>query len=227
MLKNTIYGLLAFLMLSISSGCTGQKETGTRPYNCGFILSSRKQVEKVCRPEIEVLQPKAGDVIASVGASNGFRAGMLSVLTDSLTFYLEDIDESCLNEEEVKRVWKWYGKVRGTPLTNRYKIVIGTETETRLPDHTFDKIVVSAAFHHFSDQKAMLDDLKKKLKKEGKLYIIENVVKNSGEVRKKTCRHPLLSEADLRKVFEDNGFEVSSVHELHRWWTKMLVLEPK
>jgi SAM-dependent methyltransferase len=105
--------------------------------------------------------------------------------------------------------------------------VLGSETETRLPEAAFDKILVTAAFHHFSDPAHMLADLKSKLRPGGRLYIIENVVDTTGVVRKNTCRHPLRSVADLQALFEQNGFRLIGLHSLHREWTKIFVLEPE
>lgn len=216
-----------FLAILCLQSCLFRPRGAPEIYQCGFFLSRQKSIEKFLEPEMKVLQLKPGQVIADVGASNGYHMGMVSVFTDSLTIYLEDIDTLCLNQSEVDKVKNWYEWVREKPVTNEFHLVLGTETATRLPDSTFDKVVATASFHHFSDPAAMLADLKTKLKTGGKLYIIENVVEVTGEVRKKTCRHPLRSEADLKELFRQNGYTVEEVHPLHRDWTKMFVLQPQ
>lgn len=207
--------------------CLTRPKGAPESYQCGFILSRQKAIAKFLKPELEILQLKAGQTIADVGASNGYHMGMVSVFTDSLTIYLEDIDSDCLNPKEVEKVKNWYEWVRQTPITNQFHLVLGTETETKLPEKTFDKVVITASFHHFSDPVNMLTDLKTKLRPGGQLYIIENVVDVTGEVRKKTCRHPLRSQADLKELFEENGYEVAGVFPVHRDWTKMFVLQAK
>ena len=214
---------LLFLLFSLSS-CQGLKLNKEAPYTCGWVLGSKKAVEKVMRPELDIYNVQPGQVLADIGASNGYRMGMLSVLTDSLTIYLEDIDTLCLNQTEIAKVRTYYSKLRGSPLTNAFHAVIGTSNSTQLPDQAIDKIIVSASFHHFSDPKGMLADLRKKLKPQGRLYIIENVVKVSGEVRKRTCGHPLQSIQDLEATFRAAGFKLEAVHSLHQDWTKMFVL---
>jgi protein-L-isoaspartate O-methyltransferase len=223
--RKFLFGL--FVAVLGFQSCLLRPRGAPEKYECGFILSRHKAIEKTLQPELEVLQLKPGQVIADVGAANGFHMGMVSVLTDSLTIYLEDIDSLCLNQTELEKVKKWYEWVREEPLTNEFHLVLGTETETRLPEATFDKVIITAALHHFSDPGGMLSDLKTKLRPGGKMYIVENVVDVTGEVRKKTCRHPLRSQSDLEELFQKNGFQVEEVRSLHRSWTKIFVLQPK
>lgn len=193
-------------------------------YVCGFVQDSKKGIEKVWGPELRVAQYQPGDTVAFVGASNGYRAGMLSVITDSLHIVVEDIDSLCLNAEEFGNVIRFYEQVRGRPFTNTMDWVLGTETETKLPRKAFDKVTVTASFHHFSSPEVMLEDLKGSLKPGGRLYIIENTVEVTGERRKRFCHHPLKSVADLRLEFEAAGFQVLDVQSLHADFTKMFVL---
>lgn len=213
-----IWPLLLFL-----SACKGRmgKEL---PYECGFVVGSKAGIEEVWGPELRVAGYQAGDTVAFVGASNGYRAGMLSVITDSLHIVLEDIDSLCLNATELVKVRRFYEGVRGEPLTNTFELVLGNEHATLLPRRAFDKVTVTASFHHFSAPEAMLADLKGSLKTNGRLYIIENTVEVTGERRKRYCEHPLKSEVDLRKQFEAAGFEVLEVQSLHKDFTKMFVL---
>lgn len=215
---------LCLLLLAVD-GLQAQKGIGAPPYRCGFHVDRMDRLEKLVRPELAVTRYLPGDVIASIGASNGFREAMAAVLVDSLTFYLQDIDSLCLNAEEVALVWDYYSRLKGQPLNSSYRLVLGTETATGLPEATFDKVIITASFHHFSDEASMLADIYGKLKPDGRLYIIENVVRKSGQRRRKTCRHPLRSAEDLEAVFRRNGYSVTDVQPLHRWWTKIFVLE--
>lgn len=195
------------------------------PYRCGFVLTSEAAIRKVYAPELAVLDLKAGEVVADVGGSNGFRMAMFAVVHDSLTFYIEDIDTLCLNEREFAAVHSYHSQLNQAPLTCEFHLVVGTESATLLPEGIFDKVLVTASYHHFSDPAGMLADIRRKLKPGGRIYVIENVVRKAGQRRKRLCNDPLKTDEGLRREFEEQGFEVEAIHPLGRWWTKMFVLK--
>lgn len=116
---------------------------------------------------------KKDDVVAEVGAGDGQNIGGLSLLTDSITFYVQDINAVRLTQKNVDKVMKRCKKFK-TPITNTFHLQIGTEKATLLPDDTFDKIMLIATFHEFTYMDEMITDIKKKLKPNGKLYILES-----------------------------------------------------
>jgi len=113
-----------------------------------------------------------GEVIAEIGAGDGQNIGGFSILTDDITFYAQDIDSKVLNEKKFKRVIRKCTKFK-SPLTNHFQLTIGTEKTTNLPDNSFDKIIVISAFHEFTFIDEMLEDIRKKLKPQGQVYILE------------------------------------------------------
>lgn len=216
-------GLAACLMVSLS--VAGKAQTA-RPYLCGFVLESQAAIRKVYGPELAVLDLRPHDVIADVGGSNGYRMGMFAAICDSLEIFVEDIDTFCLNARELRAVQEYYAQVKGAPLNSIFHLVLGDETHTHLPHGKLDKVLVTVAYHHFGDPGAVLRDIGQSLKPNGKIYLIENVVRRDGQRRRKLCDDPLLSEASLRQALADQGMRVMAVHSLGRWWTKMFVLEP-
>ncbi len=205
-----------------SAGCLHRKPL---PFQCGYIFTKEEAVRKYFGPEIKAINYQPGDSIAFIGASNGYRAAMLSMLVDSIHFYLQDIDTLCLNTQEVNNAWSYYENLHGAPFYSTYETVLGSEHATGLPEGRMEKVVITATFHHFSDTLGMLNDLRNILKPEGRLYIIENIVEESGDRRKKLCQHTLYTEEELRKLFEANGFEVISVKSLHQEFTKVFELK--
>jgi ubiquinone/menaquinone biosynthesis C-methylase UbiE len=53
------------------------------------------------------------------------------------------------------------------------KFIEGEAENIPLPDEYFDKVVASASFHHFSDQDKALEEMKRVLKPDGKIIILE------------------------------------------------------
>jgi SAM-dependent methyltransferase len=146
---------------------------------------------KMQQKEIAFYDLRSGQTIASIGAQCCHWEAAYAAATDSVTFYLEDID--------------YYAALRGRAMTSEYKMVIGDERSTSLPENTFDKILVINSFHEFTFQAEMLADIKKKLKAGGILYIDEALPKRQGQLHG-ICNKPMLSNEETIAVFEKNGF---------------------
>ena len=132
--------------------------------------------------------------------------GRLYRSTDSVTFHLEDIDSSKFKKGQVEFVWNYYSILRGRPMTSDYKMIIGNERSTSLPENTFDKILIINSFHEFTFQTEMLADIKKKLKAGSLLYIDEALPKRPEQLHG-ICNKPMLTSEETIVLFEKNGFE--------------------
>lgn len=113
-----------------------------------------------------------GDIVVEIGAGNGQNIGGFSILTDSMTFYAQDIDSTYLNQKTFNKVIEQSEKYK-SPMTNNFHLCIGSEKSTNLPDSTFDKVILISTFHEFTFMDEMMTDIYKKLKRTGKLYILE------------------------------------------------------
>lgn len=195
------------------------------PYQCGFVLESAAAIREVYGPELAVLDLKPGEVVADVGGSNGYRMAMFAVLYDSITFYIQDIDSLCLNQQEWTAVKRYHEGLKGRSLACDFHLVLGDAHGSHLPVAAIDKLLVTASYHHFSDPQGMLADLRTKLRPGGRIYLIENVVRKAGKRRRRICNDPLQTAEGLQQNFERQGFKVTSIHSLGRWWTKLFVLE--
>lgn len=60
--------------------------------------------------------------------------------------------------------------------------VVGASDDPKLPAHTFDAILISNAYHEFTEPRAMLKHVREALKRGGKLVVIEAI---SPEMRDK------------------------------------------
>lgn len=199
----SIIGLL--LLLNYNSMVEAQLK---RPYDCGPVLKKKsiKTFERLSR----YLGIEAGTVFADVGASSGYYNGAMGVYLDSVTFYIQDIDEACLNKENLKKVLKYYSKFRKGEITdtNDFNIVIGTTTKTNLPENTFDVIYSNATYHVLDDPDAVVSDLYKSLKEEGTLSFRDGFVHDGSEkfCDDKDCGSPLAQHEDFIETMTRNGF---------------------
>jgi protein-L-isoaspartate O-methyltransferase len=137
------------------------------------LLSNKEEVQEHLRGRcIDTINFKPGETVADVGAGNGYIEAMLSIFHDSLTFYIQDIDSSVCNQKNINEAVTFYQNVKGQPILNKFIIVTGSDNETNLPNDTFDKILMLWTYQYFKNPKAIMTDLRLKLKSDGLLYII-------------------------------------------------------
>ena len=149
------------------------RDDSMQPIDGYPFLSSKEEAQEHLRGRcIDTINFKPGETVADVGAGNGYIEAMLSIFHDSITFYIQDIDSNVCNPKAINEVVTFYQNVKGKPILNRFITVIGSDTETNLPDDTFDKILMLWTYQYFKNPKAIMIDIRLKLKNDGRLYII-------------------------------------------------------
>src|SRR5918911_838292 len=114
---------------------------------------------------------------------------------------------------EPKRNIVEYGKSRRPNI----KFIEGEAENIPLPDEYFDKVVASASFHHFSDQDKALEEMKRVLKPDGKIIILEIDPDTPRGKRLKFCETlfhtgaKLYPPSGLSKKTQDHNLEVLSI----------------
>jgi len=137
-----------------------------------FLNSKEEVLEHLKGRCIDTIGFKSGETVADIGAGNGYIEAMLSIFHDSLTFYIQDIDSSVCNQKNINEAVTFYQNVKGQSILNKFIIVTGSDNETNLPNDTFDKILMLWTYQYFKNPKAIMTDLRLKLKSDGLLYII-------------------------------------------------------
>ena len=192
----------------------GAQKMQTFKGECGSFFETMPHLHKIRQSELDFFQFKPGQMVASVGAGCGHWEAAYAAATDSVTFYLEDIDTTTLNNRHADFAWNYYAKLRGKPMTSHYKLVVGDERSTSLPENTFDKILIINSFHEFSYPSEMLADIKKKLKAGGILYIDEALPKRPGQLHG-ICKKPMLTSYETIELFSKHGFELVNALEFN------------
>ncbi|HET6765850.1 MAG TPA: methyltransferase domain-containing protein [Chitinophagaceae bacterium] len=195
--------IAAFVLLVYT--VAGQKMQ-TFKEHCGSFYESMAHLYKIKQAELDFYQFKSGQTIASIGAQCCHIEAAYAATTDSITFYLEDIDSSKFKKEQADFAWSYYAKLRGRPMTSNYKMILGNEKSTSLPENLFDKILIINSFHEFTFANEMLADIKTKLKPGGILYIDEALPKKRGQLHG-VCNHPMLTNEEIIAIFATHGFE--------------------
>jgi SAM-dependent methyltransferase len=164
--------------------------------------------------ELEFYDFHVGETVASIGAQCCHWEAAFAATTDSVLFYLEDIDTTYFKKSQAGFAWHYYDSLRGRAMTSQYKMVVGDEKSTSLPDNRFDKIFIINSFHEFTSRAEMLADLKKKLKPGGILYIDESLPKRPGQLHG-ICKKPMLTHEEMIALLSANGFEYADGLDLN------------
>ena len=135
--------MIALSLLSLL-GCKTPDDSGSmQPYDGYPYVTSLEEIKGILKHRcVDTIKFRCGEIIANIGAGNGYIEAMLSIFNDSLTFYIQDIDKSVCNQPAINDVMDFYQEVNGRPFTNKFVVVNGTDTDTNLPDSTFDKILM-------------------------------------------------------------------------------------
>lgn len=113
---------------------------------------------------IKNMNIQSTDVIADIGAGSGYHVFKMAPLAKKGAVYAVDIQPEML---------------RAIVLNNQYesnkniKLVQGNEKSVNLPENTFDKILMVDVYHEFNFPREMILSIKRSLKKNGKIYLIE------------------------------------------------------
>ncbi len=193
------FGLL-FLLLTVWTSCVINNYDCKRPSfkhfgQIAYFFETKKDME-------DFFDFKKHDFVAEVGAAEGLNILDLTLLADSVTFYLQDIDSLTLSSETIKKIKNRTKKLK-KPLTNNYLRTIGTPKSTNLPDNMFDKIILVMTFHEFEHMEEMLTDLYNKLKPSGKLYILEARCFLEG--------HQYFDRDTLAKILINSNFKIEKI----------------
>jgi len=144
-----------------------------QPFDGYPMLDDIAEIKEVLKGKcVDTISFRKGEIIADIGAGNGYLEAMLSLFHDDLTFYIQDIDPAVCNPNSLQEVVNFYEKVNGRPFTNRFISVIGTDTETNLPDQVFDKILMLWTYQYLKNPSEIILDVRSKLKKDGLFYVI-------------------------------------------------------
>ena len=173
---------------------------------CGSFYESMAHLYKIKQAELDFYHFKPGQTIASIGAQCCHIEAAYAATTDSVIFYLEDIDSAKFKKEQAEFAWKYYATLRGKRMTCEYNMIVGDEKSTSLPDKTFDKILIINSFHEFTFVSEMPADIRNKLKQGGILYIDEALPKNPGQLHG-ICNHPMQTNEETIAMLAKNGFE--------------------
>ena len=205
-------GVMIALSLLSLLGCKTHDDSGSMQPTEGYpFLTSIEEIKGVLRYRgLDTIKFSKGEIIADIGAGNGYIEAMLSVFHDSLTIYIQDIDSSVCNQSAINEVVDFYQEVNGRPFTNKFIVVNGTDTDTNLPDSTFDKILMLWTYSYLKEPRVFIKDVRDNLKDDGLFYVInpqKDEDENAKSLRQKYGWNASPLEKEISDII-DCGFEL-------------------
>jgi predicted methyltransferase len=173
---------------------TGRQIAGIATDATWMDRATRESEEQPERA-LDLIGIDPGSVVADVGAGSGYMTVRLSKRVGPKgTVLANDLQSTLLTAIR--------DKVRALGLTN-VKTIQGTESDARLPEGGVDLALLFDAYHEFREPQLMLQSIRRALKPDGRLVLVE--------YRKEDASLPIaathrMSVDDARTEIEAEGF---------------------
>ena len=179
---------------------------------CGWKYKDSSHIRIAVGKKLDFIQIKDGDTVVDIGAQSGTFLGCISVIVDfkQLNFILVDIDSNCLNKQKVDNMIAHYSKVKGEALKTNFTIVQNTTDSLYLPENSYTKILLMNTLHEIPDKVKMIRDICAVMKKGGEL-ILDELMARPKHLIHGGCNQALMDEAEVKKLFEENGFRQADI----------------
>lgn len=189
-LITTYKSVLLVLGLLVLSSCKGQVKEATSDYDykagdpngigkwymgreiahvMGFrgmnwLERPEREEEENTSKLLKNMNIKPTDVIADIGAGSGYHVFKMALIANKGTIYGVDIQEEMLAAMRTKKEAQDIDNIT---------LVKGSEKSVNLPINAVDKVLMVDVYHEFSYPKEMIASIKKALKPDGEVFLIE------------------------------------------------------
>ncbi|MBI1769970.1 MAG: hypothetical protein HY015_06440 [Bacteroidetes bacterium] len=145
--------LLTFGIVFFVNDCFAQPHNSPEFY----FKAKRKKIAVI----MKAADFRPNEVIADVGAGEGWFDAALGVHVDSLHFNLEELDSASIKNGKLKEAITAYSKIKARPITCTYIQTVGSKKSTKLPSDSFDKVLLIDSYHHLDFRDEMIADIKR------------------------------------------------------------------
>ena len=179
---------------------------------CGWKYADSSIIRKGFGKKLDFLHISDGETIVDIGSSTGeFDAGICVIGNfTNVHFILVDIDSNCLNQQKLNNMLTYYSQVKGEAIQSRFTINVNTVDSLWLPANNYKKALLMNTLHEIPDKQKMVRDICSILQKGGELILDELVARPKHTIHG-GCKQPLMDEAEIKTLFEQNGFRQADV----------------
>ncbi|MBT8314167.1 MAG: class I SAM-dependent methyltransferase [Maribacter sp.] len=130
----------------------------------GWLDRPEREAEENTSKLLRNMRISMGDMIADIGAGSGFHVFRMAPLVGDGRIYAVDIQDEML---AALRTRKQNGKFKNITL------IKGNRKSANLPENSVDKVLMVDVYHEFAYPFEMITSIKKALRPDGELYLIE------------------------------------------------------
>jgi len=130
----------------------------------GWLERPEREKEEEASKLIKNMNIQPTDNIADIGAGSGYHVFRMAPLANKGLIYAVDIQKEMLMTIE---------SFKATDGIDNVTTVLGTEKTVNLPENSVDKILMVDVYHEFNFPVEMMISIKKALKPNGKIFLIE------------------------------------------------------
>jgi len=199
--------LAAFLAIAPQQPATKRQPAPVMSsQGAGWLVRPERIAEEQPDQMLKALDIKPGSVVADVGAGVGYHVWRLAeIVGPAGKVIAEDIQPEMLRMLD--------NNIRDRKLSN-VQIVLGTEKDPKLPAGQVDLVLMVDVYHEFSDPVSMMQNIKKSLKPDGRVVLVE--------LRKEDDAVPIrpehkMSTQGVRNELEPLGFKFEKAIEFLPW----------
>ena len=181
-----------------------------------WLERPEREDEEAPTKAVGALRLRPGQVVADIGAGSGYYTMLLSAAVGPTgRVYATDIQP-----EMLALIRK---KVDARRISN-VEVVLGSATESRLPDAAVDLALMVDVYHELSQPQAFLQSLKRALKPDGRLVLIE--------FRKESPDVPIreehkMSVREARMELEAEGYRWERLIDVLPWQHMLVFMPPR
>jgi len=107
---------------------------------------------------------RPNDTVADIGAGSGYHVFKMAKKTESGLVYAVDIQDEMLEAIDTQKQKKGFRNI---------ELIKGSEQSVNLPENSVDKVLLVDVYHEFNYPIEMIASIKKAMKDDAKLFLIE------------------------------------------------------
>ena len=130
----------------------------------GWLERSDREKEENVSRLIQNMKIRPDDTIADIGAGSGYHVFRMASLAKNGLIYAVDIQDEMLMAIE---------KTKQSGTIRNIETIVGSEKSVHLPKNSVNKILMVDVYHEFNFPVEMVASIKKALKPNGQLFLIE------------------------------------------------------
>jgi len=201
MKKKISYFSIVFLLLVLAS-CSSYKKLQEEKNQMKKSYDSSRAFFKTIALKMNLNE---NDTVCDIAAGWGVSISSLAnYLPKNTIYYEEDILKKACKRSQFKAAFKMFHSKANI---NNFRFSIGTKNSIPYQSEQFKNVVLFISIHEFEEKEKMLKEVERIMRKDGKLYVLENTY-DSIPVTDPNCKFQYLSKQSLYSIIENAGLKI-------------------